>query len=442
MESSTLSNPPRANAADRSRMRAVANNAILHLHPTKVPARALRFTYTWGLGGMAMVLATILVLTGVMLMFRYEPSVERAYVSVQALETQVAFGSLVRGVHHWSANMLVVVAFLHLVRVFLTGGHKRKRSTNWLIGVGLLVLVLAFNFTGYLLPWDQLAYWAITVSTSLISYIPFVGPDLSHMLLGGPEVGQVALNNFYALHVAVLPVLLALTMTYHFWRVRKDGGISQPQAGAGEAVERVTTIPHLVRREFAVAAITLTGIILFSMLRSAPLGELANPTHSPNPAKAAWYFAGLQELLLHMETLAAIGLVAIVLLALAVLPRWDRRAEDVGVYFRSKVGRRAALLGAFLAVDLVPVLVVADEYWVDLPAWFPDWPAAVASGLAPLLLTLAGLLAIYLLSRLILRANHSEGLVGLFSFLMVSLVVLTVVGNLFRGPNMALVLPF
>jgi quinol-cytochrome oxidoreductase complex cytochrome b subunit len=291
MESSTVSNPSRASAADRSRMRAVANNAILHLHPTKVPARALRFTYTWGLGGMATVLAIILVLTGVMLMFRYEPSVERAYVSVQALETQVAFGSLVRGVHHWSANMLVVVAFLHLVRVFLTGGFKRKRATNWLVGVGLLVLVLAFNFTGYLLPWDQLAYWAITVSTSLISYIPFVGPDLSHMLLGGPEVGQVALNNFYALHVAVLPVLLALTMTYHFWRVRKDGGISQPQAEEGANVERVTTIPHLVRREFAVAAITLTGIVLFSMLRSAPLGELANPTHSPNPAKAAWYVA-------------------------------------------------------------------------------------------------------------------------------------------------------
>ena len=285
MESSTVSKPPRANAGDRSRMRTVANNAILHLHPTRVPARALRFTYTWGLGGMCVVLAIMLVLTGVMLMFRYEPSVERAYISVQALETQVAFGSLVRGVHHWSANMLVVTTFLHLVRVFLTGGYKNKRSTNWLIGVGLLVLVLAFNFTGYLLPWDQLAYWAITVSTSLISYLPLVGPQLSDMLLGGPEVGQVALNNFYALHVAVLPVLLALTMAYHFWRVRKDGGISQPKAEGDRPSERVTTIPHLVRREFAVAAITLTGMVLFAMLQPAPLGELANPTALAQPGQ-------------------------------------------------------------------------------------------------------------------------------------------------------------
>jgi quinol-cytochrome oxidoreductase complex cytochrome b subunit len=426
---------------ERSRLRVTASNAILHLHPTRVPAGALRFTYTWGLGGISVVLALMLILTGVLLMFRYEPSVEGAYISIQVLETQVMFGSLVRAVHHWSANLLVVTTFLHLVRVFLTGGFKKGRATNWLIGIVLLVLVLAFNFTGYLLPWDQVAYWAITVSTSLIAYIPEVGTALSNFVLGGPEVGQGALKNFYALHVAVLPALLVGVTSYHFWRVRKDGGISQPLRPPGQTQERVTTIPHLVRREFAALAVVISAVVLWGMLAPAPLKELADPGRSPNPAKAAWYFLGFQELLLHMHSLAAMALVAIALAALVLLPRWDRQDENIGVYFRSRVGRRTALAGALLSLDLVPVMVLVDEYWIDLPAMLPAWPNTLSNGLLPLLLTLAGLALIYCVLRLVFRANHSEGLVGLFSFILVSLVVLTIIGVFFRGPNMALVLP-
>jgi quinol-cytochrome oxidoreductase complex cytochrome b subunit len=434
--------PPGSRAERNDLLRATANNAILHLHPARVPAAALRFSYTWGLGGISALLALMLGVTGVLLMFRYEPNIDQAYNSIQLIETQVAFGSLVRAVHHWSANLLVITAFLHLVRVFLTGGFKAGRAVNWLVGVGLLVLVLAFNFTGYLLPWDQLAYWAITVSTSLISYIPLVGQALSRYVLAGPQVGQGALSNFYALHVAVLPVLTAAMLAYHFWKVRKDGGISQPLPPEGKRVLKVTTIPNLIQVEFAAAAILLVAVIIFSMIIPAPLGELANPTQSPNPAKAAWYFAGLQEMLLHMHPLAAIGLVAIIFLGLALLPGLDRRGDDIGLYFRSKVGRRAALLGAFLSVDLVPLLVVADEFWVDLPALLPGWPNLVAGGLFPLLLTLAGLLAIYAIVRLVLRARHGEALVGLFAFIVVSLLLMTAVGVFFRGPNMALVLPY
>jgi quinol-cytochrome oxidoreductase complex cytochrome b subunit len=407
-----------------------------------VPAAALRFSYTWGLGGISALLALMLGVTGVLLMFRYEPNIDQAYNSIQLIETQVAFGSLVRAVHHWSANLLVITAFLHLVRVFLTGGFKVGRALNWLVGVGLLVLVLAFNFTGYLLPWDQLAYWAITVSTSLISYIPLVGQPLSRYVLAGPQVGQGALSNFYAVHVAVLPVLTAAMLAYHFWKVRKDGGISQPLAPEGERVLKVTTIPNLIQVEFAAAAILLVAVIIFSMVIPAPLGELANPAQSPNPAKAAWYFAGLQELLLHMHPLAAIGLVAIIFLGLALLPGLDRQGDDIGLYFRSRVGRRAAMLGAFLSVDLVPLLVAADEFWVDLPALLPGWSNLVAGGLFPLLLTLVGLLAIYAIVRLVLRARHGEALVGLFAFIVVSLLLMTAIGVFFRGPNMALVLPY
>jgi len=375
-------------------------------------------------------------------MFRYEPTVGQAYTSIKALETEVMFGALVRAIHHWSANLLLIVTCLHLARVFLTGGFKQGRTSTWVAGMVLLLLVVAFNFTGYLLPWDQLAYWAITVSTSLINYLPLVGPVISRFILAGPEVGQAALSNFYAFHVAVLPILLLVMMAYHFWKIRKNGGLTQPPATDEQAASRLSTIPHLIQREFAAATVVITGVTIWAMLVPAPLEALANPTQSPNPAKAAWYFLGLQELLLHMHALAAIGLVGIMLLGFIWLPRLDPQTENIGLYFRSRKGRWAALLGAFLAVDIVPLLVIADEYWLDLPAMVPHWPVLISTGLLPLILTLLGLLIIYDLLRLLLKADHSEGLVGLFSFIAVSLVVLTIIGILFRGPNMALVLPF
>ena len=432
----------RAKALARSRVRRTASNLILHLHPPRVPADALRFSYTWGLGGISALLAIVLGITGVLLMFRYEPSIDRAYTSIQMLESQVAFGSLFRSVHHWSANLLVITSFLHLLRVFLTGSYKKGRATNWLIGTLLFILALAFNFTGYLLPWDQLAYWAITVSTSLVSYIPFVGPGISRLLLAEAQVGQGALSNFYALHVAVLPVVTFLFLAYHFWKVRKDGGISQPETNDGKPPRRLPTIPNLVEREFTAIAVVLAGIIIFAMVVPAPLGELANPDQSPNPAKSAWYFAGLQELLLHMHPLAAMALVVVVLLALAFLPRLDPRDDDIGIYFRSMKGKKAALFGAMLGLYLVPGLVIVDEFWLDIAGLLEGWPLLVSTGLVPLVLTVFGLVLIYLAMRRALKASHSETLVGMFTLMTVGLVLLTLVGVYFRGPNMALVLPF
>ena len=431
-----------AQALARSRVRRTAGNLILHLHPPRVPANALRFSYTWGLGGISALLAIVLGLTGVLLMFRYEPSIDRAYSSIQMLEAQVAFGSLFRAVHHWSANLLVITTFLHLLRVFLTGSFKRGRALNWFIGTLLFILVLAFNFTGYLLPWDQLAYWAITVSTSLVSYVPLVGPEISRILLADAQVGQGALSNFYAAHVAVLPVVTFLFLAYHFWKVRKDGGISQPEEATDTPPRRVPTIPHLVEREFAAAAVVLAALVLFAMVVPAPLGELANPQHSPNPAKSAWYFSGLQELLLHMHPLAAMALVVLVLGALAFLPRLDRSDDAFALYFRSTTGRKAALTGALLALYLVPVLVLLDEFLLDIAALLPGWPLLLPTGLFPLLLTLAGLAAIYALIRRAFRATHSETVLGMFALLATGLILLTIVGVYFRGPNMALVLPF
>ncbi|NOX61220.1 MAG: cytochrome bc complex cytochrome b subunit [Chloroflexi bacterium] len=425
---------------ERNRMKAVMNNLILHLHPAKVPAPALKFTYTWGLGGLATLLTLTLIGTGILLMFRYDASVERAYASVQYLETQVYFGSMLRSVHHWAGNLLLVVAFLHMIRVFVTGGYKQGRGINWLVGLGLLLLVVAFNFTGYLLPWDQLAYWAVTVATHLLSYIPLVGGGINNFLLAGPEVGQDALRNFYAIHVAVLPAAILAVMTYHFWRIRKDGGVSQPKRK--ERALKLTTIPHLVQIELVAAVTLLTTLFLWAMFVPAPLEALANPSQPPNPAKAAWYFLGLQEMLLHMHPLAALALPGIIFAGLALLPWWDAREDDIGVYFRSAIGERAALIAVALGVLLPPALVILDEFWVDFPGWLPWLPTLISNGFIPLALTLGGLTAIYVLFRRALRANHSEATLGLFLFLFVSLVTLTFIGVFFRGPNMALVWPF
>ncbi len=432
---------------DRSNLQLVANNLVLHLHPVNVPARALRFTYTWGLGGISAVLGLLLGITGLLLIFRYDARVDYAYISIQQIELQVAFGSLVRGVHHWSANLLVVSVFLHLLRVFFTGGYKAGRTMNWMVGVALLLLVLGANFTGYLLPWDQLAYWAITVSTSLLSYIPAAGIGLRSLLLGGYTVGQGALSNFYALHVVFIPLLLVGMSAYHFWKVRKNGGISQPIGVPGERQERLTTLPHLVEREIAVALVVLIAVLIWTMLRPAPLGDLADSFELPNPAKAAWYFMGLQELLLHMHPLAAILLVGLLTGLILAVPYIDRKSEDIGVYFRSTGGRWAALMGSLLALVAVPLAVAADEYWLDPETWLPALAPAVNDIVLPLALTLAALALVYALIRLVLHvtgreAGHSEAMVGLVSFLAASLVVLTLIGIFLRGENMALILPF
>jgi len=426
---------------DVSRMRSVVNNAILHLHPVTVPVPSLKISYTWGLGGISVFLGLLLGITGVLLMFRYDASVERAYLSIQELEATVIFGSLIRGVHHWSANLLVITSFLHLLRVFFTGGYKKGRAVNLFVGVALLLIVLAFNFTGTLLPWDQLAYWASTVGTSLLGYIPVIGNELSRFIMGGPVLGQGTLRNFYAIHVAALPILMVGMLSYHFWKIRKNGGISQSKKNKAKG-EKATTIPHLIQKELAAATIILAIVLIWAMRTPAPLQELANPGASPNPAKAAWFFVGLQELLLHMHPTAAIGLVGIISAFIFLIPLLDRSGEDIGLYFRSKKGKWIAFLAAFLSIDLVVALVLLDEYRLDFASTFSDLPLSISYGLIPVAIALLSLLIFYGLSRVMFKANHSEALMGVFTFIVIALVALTIIGVVFRGPNMVLALPF
>jgi quinol-cytochrome oxidoreductase complex cytochrome b subunit len=212
----------------RNQMLAVATNVFLHLHPTRVHRTHVKITHTYCLGGLSFFLFLGLTITGVLLMFYYVPSVDRAYQDMQALQTDVRFGMLMRNTHRWMAHGMVITVLLHMMRVFYTGAYKPPREFNWVVGVVLLVLTLLLSFTGYLLPWDELAFWAITVGTNMIGSDPILGETNHFVLVGGFEVGQNALIRFYTLHVVGLPLLAAIFMAVHFWRIRRDGGLARP----------------------------------------------------------------------------------------------------------------------------------------------------------------------------------------------------------------------
>ncbi len=212
----------------RNRSYVIMNNVLYHLHPVKVKRHAVKVSYTLCLGGMSFFLFMLLTVTGIFLMFFYRPTATAAWSDIQTLETAVAFGSLVRNMHRWAAHLMVLTVFLHMCRVFYHGAYKSPREFNWVIGVILLTLTLFLSFTGYLLPWDQLALWAVTVGTNMMGYTPVFGDSVKYVLLGSKEIGNDTLLRWYVLHVLLLPFIIVIFMAVHFWRVRKDGGISGP----------------------------------------------------------------------------------------------------------------------------------------------------------------------------------------------------------------------
>ncbi len=206
----------------RDRAAAHWSSFALHIYPVKVRKAELGFKYSWYLGVISTVLFASLVFSGIVLMFFFVPSPGSAYTNIQTLQTEVAFGQYLRNVHRWSAHLMVLAVAMHMAKVFYRGAYKAPREFNWVIGVVLLVMTLLMSFTGYLLPWDQLAYWAVTVGTEMAAYVPFAGAKTQSMLLGGPAVGSATLLRFYVLHVAVLPLMMVMALTIHLWRWRKD----------------------------------------------------------------------------------------------------------------------------------------------------------------------------------------------------------------------------
>jgi len=409
---------------------AIVRNLLLHWFPNKVSLRSLSWGYSLWLGTVSAVLFAILVATGIVLMFLYVPSVERAYGSVKDLEFVVSFGGMMRAMHRIAAHLMVASVFLHMVRVFLTGSYKNgsavgaHRPLNWIVGLVMLILTLLLSFTGYLLPWDQLAYWAITVGTNIASAAPLVGERIRYVLLGGTTIDQNTLIRFYVLHVVFLPVGLSALFFYHMWRIRKDGGLASSDrnfqelkaetaapvktktysllgiAGGStvhvantmvdEEKNTVPSVPHLARRIWLVALATVLVVTILALLVPAPLEAPANPSVTPNPAKAPWYFLWLQELVT-ITTIpvgaftvngALVGGIVIPALLLALAVWWpfrDRSSIAATAVWFSPERKRQNMVFLLLCLLVLILLVVGTflrgPYWNFYWPW-ESWPAA------------------------------------------------------------------
>jgi cytochrome b-561 len=409
--------------SDRQAGDAVVSNFLLHWFPAKVSKVSLDWNYSFWLGTVSAALLLLLVLSGFPLLFLYVPSVERAYASIKDIEFAVTFGSWIRSVHRYAAHIMVAAVFLHLARVFLTGAYKngigqgQRREWNWVIGVVMLLLTLFLSFTGYLLPWDQLAYWAVTVGTNIASSIPIVGGSIRELLLGGRTIDQPTLIRFYVLHVLVLPGALGLLFVYHMWRVRKDGGLARADRGStltapaaalpaptktytllgvarGTApTVRTTTlespdttvnaVPDLTRRALIVTLGTIAVLSIMAALLRSPLEEAANALVTPNPAKAPWYFLWLQEIV--TDTTIRLGTFTIngaflggvilpgVLIGLLTFWPWLDRSPGAaaGVWFPQS--RRTQNI-VFLVLTLLILALTFVGTFMRGPYWHFYWP--------------------------------------------------------------------
>jgi len=203
----------------------IFNSLTLHIHPVKVREKAIKFSYTFYLGTITFFLFVALVVTGVLLMLYYQPAIPNAYNNMKDLQYVVSNGMFLRNMHRWAAHLMVITVFLHMLRVFYRGAYRPPREFNWIVGVFLFLLTLFLSYTGYLLPYDQLAYWAVTVGTNIVKYVPLVGEKVRFLLLGGNEIGEYTLVRFYVLHCVILPLVMTALIGLHYWRIRKDGGL-------------------------------------------------------------------------------------------------------------------------------------------------------------------------------------------------------------------------
>lgn len=341
-------------------------NFFDHLHSGQVSSRSLNPFTTLGLGIASLTCLVVLFATGLVLFFYYVPDQDRAYERILHITTTLRYGRLVRDLHFITANALLVFTVLHLARVFLTGSYK-GRWLNWCYGLGLFFLVLLGNFTGYLLPWDQISYWAIKVGAGLAEYFPFIGPGLKQFLLGGAEIGPETLIRSFALHAGVVPTGFWILVSLHLWRVRKDGGL----AGAEEGEERVATVPWLYRAEGSVALLTLAIVVALSLLIHAPLFQRADPLHPPNPARAPWYFVGVQEMVSHSALWGGVVVPAVMGLFLLLAPRLDRSPGPGGKWF---CGDRRWINTIFVLLLLSQFAFIVVGQWLRGPNWMFQLP--------------------------------------------------------------------
>jgi quinol-cytochrome oxidoreductase complex cytochrome b subunit len=365
-------------------------------------------------------------------MFIYVPSVERAYQSMKDIEFVVSYGTILRSMHRMAAHGMVALAFIHMVRIWYTKAYKSprnqggRREINWLIGLALFVLTLALSYTGYLLPWDQLAYWAVVIGANVAKSAPIVGDTMREVLIGGTDIGQNTLIRFYILHCIALPILLVMLGAYHMWRIRRDGGLAvsdglalQYRENADQlkpsptktytllGVKQGTTLsvkssalpdslltranPELISRLVIAILLTHVVVLAIALYVKAPLEPPANPLFPPNPAKAPWYFLWLQELIADTTVKLGsyvinggfVGGILIPTLALGILAVWpfvDTSPDEArGVWFHRSRWLQNILFSVGVLTVIGLIILAAyfrgpfwELYWIGEP--WPELP--------------------------------------------------------------------
>src|SRR2546425_2759673 len=318
-----------------------------HWMREKIPARTNWF-YT--LGSLALFLFAVQLITGIVLAFYYAPTPQAAYTSIQYLQNQVFLGRLIRALHHWGASFMVVIVFLHMGRVFVYGSFKRPREVTWMTGVVLLLVVLAFGFTGYLLPWDQKAYWGTVVGTNIAGLAPGLGKHVKVFLRGGDQVGAMTLSRFYAIHVILLPGFIIGFIAVHLSLMRRHGITAPP--GHESDPERREFYPEHAARDAIMMTLVMAALLVVASLRPAPLESPADLNASGVEPKPDWYFLALYQLLKYfpgsLEVIGAVVIPTLMFLLLLALPFLDRRDER-----RISARKPFAYAGTVLVLALV-----------------------------------------------------------------------------------------
>ncbi len=423
--------------SSKKSIRSSIENFVLHLHPMRIDKRAIKFTRTFGLGGICALLFVILFITGTILRFSYIPTVEKAYDSIVELQTHSVFGQFIRNIHHLSGKLLVVVSFLHILRVYYSQSIFKRRAQNWIFGLMLMFLVVLSSFTGYLLPWDQLSYWAVTVITRIIEYIPFVGIYIAQYVRSGDAVNGNTLLNFYNLHTGVIPLLFVVLMSIHFWLVRTAGGVALPKS---DHKEKVDVLPNLVLKEVMVASILIAFIFLISAFYNAPLLDEANPLKSPNPTKAPWYFLGVQELLLHLHPIFSAVVVPLAFgFFMIYLPWFNYKNHHTGVWFNSGLGKKLTIQSAIISMVFTFGLIYVLDYFLHFDIWLVNWPSWISTGVIPLLLYSLPVSGYLFCIHKKHQSNNTELIMSLTTIIFSSYLTMMMIALLLRGEGMLMI---
>ena len=352
----------------------------------------IHVNWLFTLGSVLIALLTVQLLTGLLLMVYYKPSAQEAYGSIELITNEVPMGWFVRSLHNWGSHLIVIIALLHMVRVIIYGGYKRPREVTWIIGVLLLAVILGFGFTGYLLPWDQVAYWGTVVATEAPASIPVVGPLTQQFMIGGTEVADPTLGRFYVVHVFLLPLVLLGLMGLHLVLIRYQGISSLKRTDEEEpTAEEISGeggkpfVPYHALKDLTSMYLALGVLVTLALVFQAHIGDPADPLVTPVGIKPEWYFLPAYQLLKYVPEVVGVQVPPLFLLLLLALPLVIDTSPER--HPRRRVGVLAGSLVVALVVLMLGILghlsettqtFMGTSYHFDLLGW----PHLVADGTA------------------------------------------------------------